>query len=131
MIANLGTETILNRLCLHHTKFYLTGSRYFGNHQAESDYDFLTELTKGIDQDLERMGFKFLTSQAYLDLTTVRVYRHPGDSDSPGGYDVQICRDIDKKLRAHEIIKQDLLGVYLTATKEGRGKLWNFLLKGI
>ena len=38
--------------------FHLTGSRYFGNQSADSDWDFFVQDKADLQQDLERAGFK-------------------------------------------------------------------------
>lgn len=47
------------------TVFYLTGSRRFGGARLSSDYDFFTQSTLGIRDELRLLGFVQRTAPGY------------------------------------------------------------------
>ena len=57
--------------------FYLTGSRFYGEVTAQSDWDFFVLDHANLDYWLLDNGFILLDSHKYNDPATVMVYRHP------------------------------------------------------
>lgn len=57
IIPHRPTESSMNKLEKSGYLFYLTGSRFFGNHKDYSDWDFFTKDTPEIRQQLVEWGF--------------------------------------------------------------------------
>lgn len=92
-------------------KFYLTGSRYFGNACATSDYDFFVERSNEVISFLEELGFYSTTG---YELTTY-VFG--------GKIHVQIVDDAVK----YRIVRSCLRDHprLMETTKEVRSLVWN------
>jgi len=56
-------------------EFYLTGSRFFGTHNENSDWDFFTEDCPEVRKELENLGF-VEEQNSYSDDLTNKVYVH-------------------------------------------------------
>jgi len=78
-------------------RMILTGSRYFGTFQQNSDWDFFTADTKTIRTWLDSRGFKLLPDNPYRDKVTIAVYRHFEPQ-----VDIQIVSSVSRKLKAQE-----------------------------
>jgi predicted nucleotidyltransferase len=82
----------------------LTGSRFFGNANEDSDYDFYKEYSKEAEEDLIKKGFWLLPTVEgpYISdgITTV-VYRYKTDEFQ---MDVQLVVDIHLKNTAQELL---------------------------
>ena len=89
--------------------FYLTGSRFFGWANANSDIDFYTENSPEVKKILKDMGFEELpggyeTRSNYLkDNQTLSVMRH-----RTAKIDVQIVYDVEVKTEAQRILEQTI-----------------------
>ena len=94
--------------------FYLTGSRYFGTENFNSDTDYFTSDNSGIREWLVNKGFHKNTVSRYVDMLTTEVW-----SNFALPVDVQICKDVEKKVNIQAVMKA--LGM-LYPTKE----MWNF-----
>jgi len=57
-------------------KFFLTGSRFFGTHHENSDWDFFVEDSPQIRKVLENWGFVEENKYHYFDMLTNIVYAH-------------------------------------------------------
>ena len=100
-------------------KFYLTGSRYFGNSRPESDWDFFTCHTTAAVIWIVDNGFEEVS--IYGDDQTTYVYRKEN-------VHVQLIKNIDLKIKAQEIIiRHGLYGV----TKEWRRQIWNAIFNAL
>ncbi len=84
-------------------KFYLTGSRFFGTQQQNSDWDFFVQKTISIDNDLSGMGFKREEKPSYIDPICDTVWKHPD------GIHVQVVDDGRLKETAQLIIQNNNL----------------------
>jgi hypothetical protein len=101
-------------------RFHLTGSRYFGTHTKDSDYDFFIENDDGLETWLKDHGFN-LISKPYVNANTIVVYRHPM------GIDVQIVLDADRHFKVQKAL--DETGVMgLLKDKSVISRLWKTLL---
>jgi hypothetical protein len=97
-------------------QFYLTGSRFFGNDGPNSDYDFFTQDTRSIRTILTQLGYEKLSWYSYeggpLDNNCAVVYRKYVCSrrifDDPHNtnIDIQLQKDVGKKMRAQEELKK-------------------------
>ena len=104
---------------LNHS-FYLTGSRFFGNTRPDSDYDFFTQYTLSIRTLLTQLGYEKLSWYSYeggpLDANCAVVYRkYLDDENSFYGtmnIDIQLQKDIDKKIRAQDELKKSGILLY-------------------
>ena len=130
IITNSPTPKTINRkLEDSNFEYYLTGSRFFGDNNQDSDTDYMTKDNPGVRKELEALGFKLDDNHDYKDKTTVIVCWHPGDEGSRNGYHVQLVVNVETKLRAQKIIKESLLPVYMATKRNGStSDLWNFVL---
>jgi len=105
MSLNYPAEVVLN---LGHAPewCFLTGSRAFNPEfvTPHTDYDFFANHTDKMCKWLEANDFAVLSISAYAnDPQLAVVYRHEL------GIDVQLTKNVDKKLAIQEIIKKYLL----------------------
>lgn len=88
--------------------FYLTGSRYFGTAQPESDYDFFVQYDTKVCEFLAHRGFssKYNSPTHYRDSELVAVVHNNGLN-----IDVQMVKDAVLKNSIQEMIskRQDML----------------------
>lgn len=99
--------------------YYVTGSRFFGNARADSDFDYFTQNTFDTRMWLKRNGFRKLPEGASYyncDINLAQVYRK-------GNVDIQLVKDVSKKLKAQEILKAN--GVLNNLDKSARRAAWN------
>lgn len=111
-------DHILEKFNISPFRFYLTGSRFFGNNKATSDWDFFVRNQVGIVEYLETLGFSMAPRHNYLDSNTVLVMRH---SD---GIDVQIVVEDDLKNNIQYIMKQNGI-IPNKELKQESTNLWN------
>lgn len=86
-------------------KFYLTGSRYFGNHHEQSDYDYIVQDDEDVREFLRSQGFVIQALPHYNDTNTVAVYSHQYGQKSWEKIDVQCCQNVQNKLKAQQVIR--------------------------
>jgi len=76
MIVNQFTSkpilTTLDQLAMSEIKFYLTGSRFFGNYKAASDYDFFALNSPATIKFLESCDFETVKEYANYSQTIVK-----------------------------------------------------------
>jgi len=97
----------------------LTGSRFFGVSSSDSDYDFFTGDTPGLDYFLEELGFECVVSD-YNDNNCKYVCRH-----HEAHIDVQVVKDPCMKEAIQESMKR--WGVIpRSSSKSYNTSLWNF-----
>jgi hypothetical protein len=81
MIPNMPKHTpdVIEKMqeCKH-LEFYLTGSRYFGDYNSESDWDFFVEESDAAVDFLNSNGFVIDAEHTYSDPTVLKVYRRKG-----------------------------------------------------
>lgn len=108
--------------------FYLTGSRYFGDFNHASDYDYLAVHSQEVRSYLTQQGFELLDSPSYgieNDITVIAVYRR-------GNVDVQILTNdhhLNIKLMAMRLFKA--AGIWPSKNKHGmylRSQMWTTML---
>lgn len=106
--------------------FYLTGSRYFGTETEESDWDFCAQYSNELVQFLEKLGFvNNAFVQEYLDpmtLMVMGVYLPDGNK-----IDVQLCKDLETKLRIRDILFKYFYGNGIPGNKMERSQIWSMV----
>ena len=123
---NIKQMEIVSRLQQSEFKFYLTGSRFFGDPRPDSDWDFFCGWDVGIYSFLKSLGFEVIPrvnmlitdKQLYDDDNCAIVYRHEC------GVDVQFQYNLRKKFMAQQVIamRYSTKGI---VPKEKRRELWN------
>ena len=99
--------------------FYLTGSRFFGNHTTDSDWDFFTKNALSVRRFLVDYGFKE-ESSSYRDRVVAVVYKH---IKLP--IHVQLVHDVNKKILAQHLIKGMGIPLLDISNKDKRRDIWN------
>lgn len=108
--------------------FHLTGSQFFGNARADSDYDFLVQDSLEVREFLQSLGFKKLYNSGYDDSSIVAVFHYHGVNEP--SVDVQCVENLEVKLKAQGIIR-DCYGSDLPKERSERCKLWNLVLRTV
>lgn len=103
--------------------FYLTGSRFFGTHREDSDWDFIAG--EGVIEALETNGFKrHLDGEAayrYGDAAILAVYRRDN-------VDVQIMVSVVALVRRIEVLNAaKRCGIAPPTNKKKRAQWWTFM----
>lgn len=97
----------------------LTGSRYFGNANDASDWDFFIEDTEEVKAVLTELGFKNKRKDSYSSdqfITSVM---------SMYNIDVQLVSDVEVKCKAQELLRDNrVLGFDKTANT----RMWNLAM---
>lgn len=122
-----GLLSILNNLP---QTFYLTGSRFFGNNFADSDYDFFVSSTEASPSLFLSLGFKEIPVEGMTDLgydssqfNTIMERVIDGKV-----IQIQIVDNIWAKIRVQDEIKSLFLSQFNAMSKPDRKKLWSLLL---
>jgi hypothetical protein len=107
-------------------QFYFTGSRFFGSHTPESDYDFFTEPKLGLTDWLVRHGFIKDSGRDYSTEDVVEVWKH-----SVATIHIQIVKDAALKNEVQNLMIFDplLQGMMGKVSKEERKALWDFAFR--
>lgn len=109
-------------------KFHLTGSRYFGNHHSQSDWDYIVQNSAGVHDFLVDLGFTFTKDREhYNDVNTVSVYSLQYGVNTWEKIDVQLSRDINEKIAAQNCIVR-FFPTGLTADKKMNSRIWEMVL---
>lgn len=85
--------------------FYLTGSQFFGNSRANSDWDYFTEDNYNTKQFLENLGFVVDSVSYNNDTSVVLVMYHRGEN-----IHVQFVKDVWVKSFAQEVLHSCVSG---------------------
>lgn len=119
---------MIETLALHSIAIYPTGSRYFGDNHAYSDWDYYTKNSEKTREILRGLGFITLLKDHgskieydYYDKLIVSVMRYKHDGLD---IDVQLVNDIQTKHAAHTLMKFNITH-YLKTNKIQRYNLWN------
>ena len=125
--------------------FFLTGSRFFGGAHSKSDWDFIAQHTETTEAFLLSIGFKLNEDvQDYLDPMTTKVLskhfchceeqaRDYGERFSGNHHeeclkiDIQLCHDVDTKIKIRDILKKGFEGQVLPGDKCQRNRLWTMV----
>lgn len=82
---------------------FVTGSRYFGCDNSDSDYDFLLPTT--VDTSfLSLLGFYIYGESRYIDSQTIQVWRWGVGGKNQ--IDIQIVSNLTKKLAAQKLLRE-------------------------
>ena len=129
-----STTAVLLKMEESPFNFHLTGSRFFGDHNVDSDYDFFTKDTPEVRIFLESLGLEaqhisqysedqLLTAVYHLELEDDRCQILPGFE----GIDVQLVEELDDKIFCQETLKE-FYPHGLPGKKTGHSDLWNLVL---
>lgn len=100
---------------------YLTGSRYFGNADHKSDWDFFTQDSNETRKWLLENGFRPVKNSQYISTEIVDVFYHEA-----GNIHVQLVYSESIKAVAQGLLYQ--YGQMAETPKEARKYLWDFAL---
>jgi len=89
------------------TVFYPTGSRYFGSHRENSDYDFFTENNPQVIAYLLDFGFWSISSADYKDSDCKAVYRFISNSGMQ--IDIQFSANVEMRKQVQETFKKNYI----------------------
>ena len=123
MIENLTISDPLRSLNNSAFKFYLTGSRFFGNNRPTSDYDFFTQNNEDTEEYLIAEGF---TSMQVVDTRyrgiegIVKIYRK-------GNVDVHFVDNAVLKNKIQHVLKD--LDLFISANRRVRKVMWTLALR--
>ncbi len=125
MIANSAepskNKTALDLIRESEHQFFLTGSRYFGGYNKDSDHDFFAQDSHTLRGWLEDNQFTEDHPASYNDKSCVAIYAHAYES-----VHIQLVNDVGLKADA-----QNLLYLYAQmhlVDKKARRQLWNLAL---
>ena len=94
-------DSILNKLRMSSHKFFLTGSRFFGNVHEGSDWDFFAQDSQELRIFVRDLGLHHDSeAEEYFDSQCVKVYRNFNER-----IDIQLVRDCKRKELAQEMIR--------------------------
>ena len=128
--SRMTLQEILKFLECSPKTFYLTGSRFFGNHTEHSDYDFFTQSNDFYVDFFLKIGFRKLTDvdfneQTYDGKQFVTILEYlPLDGNK---IQIQFVYEYDRKNRIQNRIKNEFKS-FNDLTKEQKRDLWSFLL---
>lgn len=102
MIETAGAryKLVLKELAQSDRTFWLTGSRFFGTHRSNSDYDFFTQDSVDIERYLsEELGFRQEWGESYSDPIAKSCW-------VKDNIHVQVVKDADLKLEVQTWLKK-------------------------
>lgn len=102
MIQTAGAryKLVLKELAQSDRTFWLTGSRFFGTHRSNSDYDFFTQDDVDIERYLcEELGFHREWGESYSDPIAKSCWKKDN-------IHVQVVKDADLKLEVQMWLKK-------------------------
>jgi len=110
--------------------FYLTGSRQFGTHTYDSDFDFFVGEQPNLDEFLLALGFELIPAEftGYGDPLILRVYEHWN-----ANVHVQVVTSAPQKLDAQELLDTLPRNVLLAMSQNkaiGRD-MWQWAIKKV
>ena len=131
MMLSLKVDNIIALLCSFNETFYLTGSRFFGNPQLNSDWDFFVCNCSTTKKKLLNLGFKEINFEVMVDMGYDRtqfasILEYQAED---GVVQIQLVQNPYSKERVQDLIKSDYLVEFNSMTKQERKKLWSLLLK--
>lgn len=120
-----GTEKILHEMQNSNIHFYLTGSRYFGGWNNESDWDFFVESSPDAISWLIKNNFELdLESSDYRDNNTLAVYKH-----KKWDIHIQVSQDAALKAQVQSAIYEKFLTTYRNMSKNTRNFFWEDMFR--
>lgn len=95
MIATKTSKSIRQELEELPQAVHLTGSRLFGNHTSNSDWDFYTQWSQDLEDTLLKNGWKVVPlSEGYMDSNMCVVMKK-------GNVDLQLVHDVYIRHQIH------------------------------
>jgi len=113
------TQLILNQMEQSEFYFHLTGSRFFGTNNYDSDYDFFAQQDKCLDIFLENLGFEQQINPKYRDCSICTVWQLHD-------IHVQLVKNASQKERLQQKLKELNIFRWAGSSKEGRKRIWDF-----
>lgn len=111
---------LIRKLSHSYYKFYLTGSRYFGFSEADSDWDFFTGDTPGVIDYLKVSGFTRISMKPeWLGQNTVGIWKHDCKVE------IAVQKDVEMKKKAQEYLKENLIPRLKAAERFKRNEIWD------
>ena len=102
--------------------FYLTGSRYFGGAEENSDWDFFVQYDDNVVKFLVSLGFELRHATEYKDTELVKFMRHKEKK-----IDVQLVKDAALKMLVQILLASEpMRRHYNGMVKITRWYLWDF-----
>lgn len=102
MITNLDTQPfhLIHKMSMTKFNFYLTGSRYFGNATASSDWDFFVKVDDKVKEWMFDNDFRRIPMHPdWLDLNTSGIFRN---KHVP--IEIALVEDVDLKVKAQQFL---------------------------
>jgi hypothetical protein len=133
MITNNNAQGIvIEKLNSSEIRFFLTGSRFFGNFRSDSDWDFYTKNTTKAKRELSHLGFGVIKSNYYSkpygdDPNVALVYEHTYTK-----VQVQLVNDVETKHQAQHFLNNlpgDIRQHFLRAGKQEAKVWWKWAYK--
>ena len=135
-----GSELVnkLGLLSLLNWNFTLSGSRFFGKADLESDWDFFVndhnQSRNTLRANLEDMGFKCITLDSvlciYKDSETNDVYRWVS-TNRKEQIDIQLVKNANLKRKAQEIIKKVVGRKFCLMSNLAQAEIWETVFEAI
>jgi len=135
MICGMTTtqiEMTLRSLSDSPLTFFLTGSRFFGFSNENSDYDFFVQDSEEVNGILRAWGFVEVPRQgtiSYHDMQTIKVFRKivKEQNGTTIQIDIQVVRDYGLKIMAQNIL-QSVCPELVSGNKNNvvRKRLWAY-----
>lgn len=133
MIIGMKTEfNVINKLHESKFNFYLTGSRYFGNDNDLSDWDFFVQEPQANYQCVDlvnhllEIGFIGISKSlaGYDDSQCVEIFRYLRNGLQ---IDIQVVRCAETKNEIQKCIRDCFNVTYANMKKVERRELWKLL----
>lgn len=107
-------------------QYYLTGSRYFGGVNDNSDWDFIAKNCNEVLTELVDMGFLEVDHSTYNDPTVAMVMRL-GREGYRTTIDVQLVDKLETKLFIQNVLKNHWLENGMPNKKTDRNRDWHLV----
>lgn len=103
--------------------FTLTGSRFFGNPNEDSDWDFFVEFSSKLVHFLNEMGFEEIEDERYFDGSVATIFEK---KLADGKIQIQVLYPMIYKIKfnLNNWIKNCYGYSFSTMSKEQRGFVW-------
>lgn len=125
-----NVQSILYQMQAMQSTFYLTGSRYFGNFNKDSDWDFFTQDNPGVIDSLKSLGFTEISSDATTDTRYDREqFKTILEFNAvDGDVQIQFIKNVFSKIYVQNHIFKEYKTEFNSMDKIARSKLWALLL---
>lgn len=107
--------------------FFLTGSRFFGTHTENSDFDFFAHYNIGLIVSLESFGFSRVTDPHSLSMSYINAEQGIVTVFVLDNCHIQLVKDVEQKKEIQKILKGNLHLIKDLLTNKKQAKmLWSF-----